>query len=219
VKVHRSFAFSLLTAVAAVGCGSAAPDDAGAIDQWLGDSPHFAVSGTFNGKPMNYRVEGAAVRCDRTYAPLPGVKPNAEGVYDTSQMYFVKKELGVVVELDGVPTDISVGYWRHDPPAGTSLEVMPREQGTRIPEGKTWIDFELKEPGAMAPTGVEKAAESGTISMKLNSGTPDGIITTGGRTGEFVSISWGPEESLTISATADCRNAPVAMWANAVIPP
>jgi hypothetical protein len=226
VKVRCSFAISLLSVVAAAGCGSAADEDTGTISQWLGDSPHFAVSGTFNGKPMNYRAEGAAatgLRCTRTFGPLPGAKPDASGNYDTSQIYFVKKELGMVVDIDGTPTDISVGYWRHDAPAGTDMEVIPRVRGTAIPQGKTWVDFELKEPGSSAPTGIEKAAESGAISIKLNSGSPDqnGIfVASGGRTGEFVNLSWGPEETLTISATADCTtDAAWAVWAPGFVLP
>jgi hypothetical protein len=217
---------SLLALLTAAGCG-AAPDqeDTGKVSQWLGDKLHFAVSGTFDGKPMNVRLEGDAakdVRCTRNYAPRPGEKPNAEGKYDTSQLYFVMKEIGIVTQLDGKPTEVSVGYWRHDVAAGTSLEVIPRVRGTSIPEGKTWVDFELGEPGAMGPTGIEKAAEAGTFEMKLNTGTPDhsGVyIPTGGRTGEFISINWGPQESLTISITSDCQDAEIAPWGPSVAPP
>jgi hypothetical protein len=225
VKVRRSFAVSLLTVLASAGCGAAAEQDTATITQWLGDSPHFAVSGSFNGKPIYLRLEGdaaKAVRCTRNYSPLPGVMPNADGKYDTSQMYFVMKEIGIVVDYDGKPTDISVGYWRHDPAAGTSLEVIPRQQGTSIPAGKTWVDFELSEPNATGPSGIEKAAESGSLQMNLNSGTPDqgGVyIPTGGRTGEFVTVSWGPQENLTISVTADCQDAELAMWGRQVAPP
>jgi len=132
------------------------------------------------------------------------------------------KEIGIVVDYEGKPTDVSVGYWRHDAQAGTSLDVIPRQQGTSIPEGKTWVDFELSEPNSMGPNGIEKAAESGTFQMKLNTGTPDqgGVyIPTGGRTGEFINVSWGPQENLTISVTSDCQDAELAMWGRQVAPP
>ena len=215
-----------MAALTAVGCGAAPEkEDLGKVDQWLGDKLHFAVSGTFNGKPMNIRLEGDAakhVRCTRNYAPLPGEKPGADGKYATNQLYFVMKEIGIVTDVEGVPTDVSVGYWRHDPPPGTSLEVIPREQGTSIPAGKTWVDFELSEPGATGPSGIEKAAERGTLRMELNSGTPDesGVyIPTGGRTGQFASIDWGPQEKLTISVTSDCQDAELAPWGPRVAPP
>jgi hypothetical protein len=225
VKVHHFVTVSLLATVVGAGCAAAPEEDIGTLNQWLGETPHFAVSGTFDGKPMNLRFEGDAakhVRCTRNYAPLPGSQPNADGKYDTSQMYFVMKEIGIVADFEGKPTDISVGYWRNDVPAGMDLEVIPRQTGTPIPAGKTWVDFELSEPNATGPNGIEKAAESGTLSMKLNSGTPDqnGIfIPTGGRTGEFITISWGPQESLTISTTSDCQDAEVVTWAHRVAPP
>jgi hypothetical protein len=226
VKGFQFTALSLLTALLAAGCG-AAPDqeEVGKVDQWLGDKLHFAVSGTFDGKPINIRLEGDAaktVRCTRNYAPLPGAKPDADGKYDTSQVYFLMKECGIVTDVEGKPTDVSVGYWGHDPAAGSSLEVIPRATGSTIPEGKVWVDFELSEPGATGPTGIEKAAEGGTFAMKLNSGTPDqnGVfIPTGGRTGEFFSINWGPQERLTISLTSDCEDALFAPWGTRIAPP
>jgi hypothetical protein len=227
VKVYRSCAALLLTALTAAGCAVEAVEDTGKLDQWLGDSPHFAVSGNFHGKAINIRLEGeaakaAGIRCVRNYAPLPGTQPGADGKYDTSKVYFVMKEIGLVADFEGKPTDISVGYWGNDPAAGTNLEVIPRQQGTQIPVGKAWIDFELSEPGASGPNGIEKAAESGTLQMNLNSGTPDqnGIfIPTGGRTGEFLTVSWGPQESLTISTTSDCQDAEVVTWAQRVVLP
>jgi hypothetical protein len=227
VKVHRSCAALLLTALAAGGCAVEAAEDTAKLDQWLGDNVHFAVSGNFHGKAINIRVEGesakaAGVRCTRNYAPLPGSQPDAEGKYDTSQMYFIMKEIGVVVDFEGKPTDISVGYWGNDPAAGTSLEVIPRQQGTQIPAGKAWVDFELSEPNSSGPNGIEKAAEGGTLQMNLNSGTPDpgGIfIPPGGRTGEFLTVSWGPQESLTISATSECQSAEVVMWGQRIVLP
>ena len=219
-------AVSLLATLTAAGCG-AAPDqeETGNVTQWLGDKLHFAVSGNFNGKPINIRLEGDAakhVRCTRNYGPLPGVKPDAEGKYDTSQLYFVMKECGIVTDVEGVPTDVSVGYWGNDPAAGTTLDVIPRMTGMPVPEGKAFVDFELSEPGASGPSGIEKAAERGTVELKLNTGTPDqnGVfIPTGGRTGEFISINWGPQESLTISLTADGEDSLFAPWATRQYPP
>jgi hypothetical protein len=220
VKGFHLAAVSLLAVLAGVGCGDApADDDVTTVSQWLGDKLHFAVSGTFNGKPMNLRLEGDAakhVRCTRNYGPLPGVKPDADGKYDTSQVYFVMKECGIVTDVEGVPTDVSVGYWGNDPAAGTTLEVIPRTQGMPVPVGQAFVDFELSEPGAMGPTGIEKAAERGTVELKLNSGMPDQngiVVPTGGRTGEFISINWGPQESLTISLTAEGEDAQFAPWA------
>ena len=220
MRGFRLCAVSLLATLAAAGCGAAPDqDDSGKLSQWLGDNLHFAVSGNFNGKPINIRLEGDAakhVRCTRNYGPLPGAKLNADGKYDTSQVYFVMKECGIVTDVDGVPTDVSVGYWGNDPAAGTTLEVIPRKHGTPVPVGQAFVDFELSEPGASGPTGIEKAAERGTVELKLNSGMPDQngiVVPTGGRTGEFISINWGPQEILTISLNAEGEDAQFAPWA------
>lgn len=203
--------------VTAGGCGSSGSGGR-TVDHWLGDSPHLAISGTFQGQVFDVDLQGSAaagVYCNRTYAPMPGTEPDANGVYDTSQVYFVMKELGGVIDLDGTPTEFTISYWRHDIAAGTDLTVVPRVFGTSIPDGQTWSDINLFAPGTNVLSGVESAAASGTVSMKLNTGTPDAngiMIPTGGRTGEFISVSWGPGEALDVSATADCNDAMVASW-------
>jgi hypothetical protein len=225
VNIHRCVALSVLTAFAVAGCGGAADEEDKVLDQWLGESTHFAVSGTFEGKPMNIRLDGETakgVKCTRSYAPLPGAKPNADGKYDTSQMYFVTKEISAVIEFDGVPTEFAVGYWRHDAPAGTTLEIIPRKQGNPIPEGQTWVDVEMGDPNVEGPAPINKAAETGTVSIKLNSGVADqgGVyIPSGGRAGEFLTLNWGPKENLKVSATADCEDSEVVLWASRVVPP
>ena len=154
------------------GCGSSVDDaQSSELTHWLGDTPHFAVSGTFQGKSMNIRLEkdaatAAGVYCKRNYAPLPGNVPDATGKFDESKVYFAMKELGAIVELDGQKRDISFGNWRHNPVAGTSLTVVPRTFGTAVPDGQTWVDIGIIEPG-MAPTsGIESAAESGTVTTR-----------------------------------------------------
>jgi hypothetical protein len=178
----------------------------------------LAISGTFQDKTFDVHLEGDAAKdvyCNRLYAPLPGQQPGADGNYDPSQVYFVMKELGGIIQLDGQPMEFTIAYWRHDVAAGTDLQIVPRTFGSTIPEGQTWSDINLFTPGTEVLSGIESAAMSGTVSMKLNSGTPDqgGVyIATGGRTGEFVTASWGPHETLNISATADCKFAPILTW-------
>jgi hypothetical protein len=73
----------------------------------------------------------------------------------------------------------------------------------------------------MGPTDVEKAAETGQLNMKLNVGTPDSngvFIPSGGKTGQFMDLTWGPDEHLTISATAECESV-IAVWAARSISP
>jgi hypothetical protein len=126
------------------------------------------------------------------------------------------KEIGAQITLDGQPTEFTISYWRHDLPAESTLEVISRTFGTAIPEGKTWSDINLFAPGATDLSGVESAAESGTVAIELNTGDPDAngvMIPDGGRTGEFISVSWGPQDHLTVSATANCGPAAIAPWA------
>jgi hypothetical protein len=220
---------SMLTAVLA-GCTNAPDEETGSVDQWLGDTPHYAISGAFDGQDYNVRLEGddagaAHLTCNRIYAPLPGARPNADGTWDTSQLYFVTKEIAVVFDINGLPSEFSIGYWRHDVKAGTDLEIIQRVFGTSIPEGKTWADVQV-EPytgeSASTPTKPVRAAEGGTISVKLNSGSPDqgGVyIPSGGRLGIFASLNWGPKESLKISATSDCVESTVVLWARSLISP
>ena len=227
----RSFTVvSFVTSFIVAGCGSSPDDSTASVDHWLGDTPHFSVVGTFDGHNFDVHLSGdaaiaAQLRCNRAYAPLPGVQPAADGTYDTSQLYFAMKQTRILVEFDGMPMEISTGYWGNDPGAGTDLEVIPRVLGASVPEGQTWVNFQVDQPRSelfSPPTKPVRAAESGTVSIKLNSGTPDqgGIyIPTGGRTGEFFSIVWGPQESLKISATVDCQESAVTPWAVNLIKP
>jgi len=227
VKIRHWAVLSLLSSIVATGCGTT-DEPSPSLSQWLGESQHFAVSGKFNGEPYDVRLEGAAassVECVRIYAPLPGTQPDATGKYDTNQTYFAMKEISATVDRGGKPTTLNVGYWRNDPAADTALQVVPRQFGTAISAGNTWADFELSDPsvpaGSAGPDDIEKAAESGTLSMKLNSGTPNpgGTYTpTGGRTGEFLDLTWGPDEHLTISTTAECKSI-VAVWAQKSVLP
>jgi hypothetical protein len=100
-------------------------------------------------------------------------------------------------------------------PAGTELQVIPRVFGSAIPDGETWSDINLFTPGGDLLSGIESAAVSGTVSIELNTGTPDaaGIyIPSGVRTGEYLSVSWGPQDHLNVSTTADCNPALVVLW-------
>jgi hypothetical protein len=185
----------------------------------------MAVSGSFQGQAFDVHLEGDAasgVWCDRFYTPLPGTSPDSAGNYDTSKMYFVMKELGAVIDLGGTPTAFTISYWRHDMPAGTDLKVIAREFGTAIPAGETWSDINLYAPGADSLSGIESAAVSGTVSIKLNDGTPDAngvVIPTGGRSGEYIAVRWGPHDFLNVSATANCNPAIPAPWAQSRILP
>lgn len=195
-----------------------------ALTSWLGEQTHLAVRGTFQGKTFDVQLEGddAGIYCDRFYTPMPGAAPTSGGQYDTSQLYFAMKEVGAVIELEGQPTQFTISYWRHDAPAHSTLEVIPRTFGTAIPEGKTWSDINLFAPGTDVLSGVESAAESGTVKLELNSGEPDSngiMIPDGGRTGLFAAVSWGPQDNLTVSATTNCRAATMAPWAQSRILP
>lgn len=218
----------ILSAVAALivvaGCSSGTDEGQPTVTQWLGEQPHLAISGTFQEQTFDVHLEGdaAGVHCERYYAPLPGAAPDADGNYDTSQVYFVMKELGAVIDLDGVATEFSISYWRHDIAADQQLTVVPRTFGTALPEGETWSDVDLFAVGAEPTSGIESAASSGTVSMRLNTGLPDAngvMIPDGGRTGEFISVTWGPRESLNVSASADCGPSQVVPWAAARILP
>jgi hypothetical protein len=223
VNIRSLSILALIPVTTLAACGSG--NEGGSVTHWLGESPHLAISGTFQGQTFDVNLQGDAasgVWCERYYAPLPGTQPNASGMYDTSKMYFVMKELGGVIDLEGTPTAFTISYWRHDEAAGTDLHVVPREFGTAIAAGNTWSDINIYAPGADSLSGVESAAASGTVSMKLNDGTPDAngiVIPSGGRTGEYVSVTWGPHDFLNISATSDCRPAIPAPWAQARLLP
>jgi hypothetical protein len=215
---------AIVTLLGHPGCRGNADSGSSALSAWLGDATHLAVEGTFQQKTFNIHLEGDAAKsvyCHRFYAPLPGQQPDAMGQYDTSQVYFAMKELGGVIELDGKPQEFNISYWRNDVPAGSSLEVVARSFGTSIAKGQTWSDINIFEPGMDVLSGIESAAASGTVSIKVNTGTPDknGIVMSGGRTGEFISVIWGPAESLKVSATADCTLALVVPWAAPLIKP
>lgn len=225
---------ALFTSMTLVACGSSPDAGSAEVTQWLGEATHLAISGTLQGHTYNVHLEGdkaSGVYCNRFYTPLPGTQPDAQGGYDTSQVYFVMKELGAVIDVDGTPKEFTISYWRHDVAAGTDLTVIPRvfysemvSGSGLIPEGKTWSDVNLFDPGGSNLIGLETAAASGTVSMKLNTGVPDEghvMVPTGGRTGEFISVSWGPNEALKISATADCFTVPAnaTVWAQSRIKP
>jgi len=220
MKVDRVQLASLVSflASALAGCGSGSSGGSDSVTGWLGDSPHLAITGSFQGQTFDVHMMGAdasGVYCHRFYAPLPGTQPDANGNYDTSQTYFVMKELGGVIDLGGTPTEFTISYWRHDVAAGTDLQVVPRMFGTSIPDGETWSDINLFPPGGDVLAGIESAAASGTVEMKLNSGTPDQggiVIPSGGRTGEYIAVTWGPEDHLNVSTTADCAPAIIVTW-------
>lgn len=197
-------------------CGNAAEDSTPSVDEWLGESTHLAITGSYQGTALNIRLEGdaaAGVHCESLYAPLPGTVPDAEGNYDTSQLYFVFKEVGALIDWGGQPKEFTISYWRHDVPADTTLEVVPRVFGSAIPEGQTWSDINVFDPGTDLLSGIESAASSGTVEMKMATGVPDdnGVYIASARTGEFLSVSWGPEDNLNVSATADCTSG-VQVW-------
>ena len=215
---------SLVTSMFLAGCGSGSDGNA-PVDHWLGDSPHLAISGSFQGQTYDVNLQGAAaadVFCHRFYAPLADNQPDASGNFDTGKMYFGMKELGGVIDLDGKPMMFTISYWRHDVAAGTDLTVIPRTFGTGIADGQTWSDINVFVPGTDDLSGIESAAASGVVSMKLNTGTPDAkgtVITSGGRTGELISVSWGPNDKLSVSATADCGPYIVGPWIPARLQP
>jgi hypothetical protein len=214
----RNFAvFSLVALLGYSGCGGNDDNGATAFNGWLGDAPHLRIVGSFQQKTFDVDLKGDAAKdiyCHRFYAPMPGVMPDAMGKYDTSQVYFAMKELGGVIDLEGKPQEFTISYWRHDMPAGTDLQVVARMMGSTIPMGQTWSDINIFEPGKDVLSGIESAAATGTVSIKMNTGTPDanGIVAAGGRTGEFISVVWGPGESLKVSATADCKVTLVVPW-------
>jgi hypothetical protein len=213
----RHLSLAVVISLSLAGCGSSS-GSGNNVDSWQGEATHLAITGTFQDKTFDVHLEGAAaagVHCNRVYAPLPGTQPDAAGNYDTSQVYFVMKELGAVIDLGGTPTEFTISYWRHDVAAGTDLQVIPRVFGTSIPAGQTWSDINLFAPGETDLSGIESAAASGTVSMKLNTGTTDAggiLIPSGGRTGEYVAVSWGPHETLHVSSTVDCNPAIVVTW-------
>jgi hypothetical protein len=228
VKVSNSRVVSLVTAAVLAGCTNSSDDETQSLDQWLGDTPHFAVSGKFDGIDYNHRVQGDAaiaahLNCIRYYAPLPGALPNAGGTYDASQMYFIMKDMSAVFDVNGKPTEFGTAYWGNDPGVGTDLEVIPMNFGTSIPAGHAWVDFQVEDyPKAGPPTKPIRGAEGGTVSLKVSSGSPEpgsAYVATGGRTGVFFSINWGPQESLRISATADCSDSVLALWARTLVLP
>jgi hypothetical protein len=49
--------------------------------------------------------------------------------------------------------------------------------------------------------------------------TEDTFIAGGGMTGELLTLSWGPQDKLTVSATAECRDTLLAPWAPMLVPP
>jgi len=207
--------------LAGCGGGSSGPS----VTKWQGDSTHMAISGSFQTQAFEVDLKGATasgVYCNRFYAPLPGTAPDAAGKYDTSKVYFVMKELGAVIDLDGTPTEFTISYWRHDVDAGTKLTVVPRTFGTSIPAGQTWSDINLFMPGTDVLSGLESAASSGTVSMELNTGATDqnGILKPSGvRTGEYISVVWGPHDFLNISATSDCGPPIVVTWPQSRLSP
>jgi hypothetical protein len=210
--------FSLFTLLGYPGCGGNTDSGTAAFNGWLGEANHLRIVGTFQQKVFDVDLKGDAAKdvyCHRFYTPLPGQQPDAMGKYDTSQVYFAMKEVGGVVDIEGTPQEFTISYWRHDMPAGTDLQVVARTMGGTIPIGQTWSDINIFEPGKDVLSGIESAAATGTVSMKLNSGTPDAngiVVPRGGRTGEFISVNWGPGESLKVSATADCNVTLVLPW-------
>lgn len=223
MNIRATLLVSIIACAPLGACSSAEGENAG-VTEWLGDETHLAISGAFQGSTFDVHLEGAeadSVYCNRFYTPLPGATPDAEGNYDGTQVYFAMKELGGIINFEGEPKEFTIAYWRHDVAEGTELDVIPRQFGESIPEGKTWSDINMFNPGENLLSGVESAASSGTVKLLLNSGSPDasGVMRpSGGRTGEFVSVSWGPRESLNISATADCVSM-VVPWAQDLVAP
>ncbi len=107
------------------GCGSSSSTPSTNVDKWQGETTHLAITGSYQGQTFNVHLEGATasgVYCNRFYAPLPGTQPDGSGNYaDTSQYYFVMKEMGGVIDLEGTLTEFIISYWRYDMLAGTDL--------------------------------------------------------------------------------------------------
>ncbi len=227
MRLYVGSVVSLVAMGFMAGCGSADDPASNEITGWLGEQTHFAASGSFDGEPINLRLEGdaavaASVRVERVFAPLPGNKPDASGKWDTSKVYFAMKEFSAIVDFKGQKRLMSFGNWRRDIAAGQSLTVVPRAFGTTPAAGQTWVDIGIVEPGMIATSGIESAAESGALEVKLNTNmgaTEDTFVEGGGKAGQFISLSWGPNDKVNVSITADYGPSLIAPWAPNLVKP
>lgn len=219
----RTFLFvPLLTCSLLAGCNNS-EEDSGKVTQWLGDETHLAVSGTVQGTTFDVLLQGneaSNLYCNRFYTPRLGEMPAEDGTYTDDQLFYAMSEVGGVIDMNGEAKEFTFGYWRHDMPSGTVLDVVPREFGAAIPQGKTWADFNLFNPGDHILSGLESAASSGTVEFLLNDGPIDdgGVMRSDGRLGLFADVSWGPREDLVVSVTADCQSVFVP-WASDLVQP
>lgn len=178
---------------------------------WAGEEPHVVVSGFIDGESIDLDLRGASaelagLECTREYeVPVVGGNP------DFTMARNVEIELEGRVEVNGEMRQFQIELKRHntqDDPVGTEIRVIPRDE-LNPPDvnGDTlWLEWEWKD--ADGNDLYEQAAQSGTVTVQLQSGTPDDsgvIIPEGeGAIGFTIDAYWSPSERMRISISAPC---------------
>ncbi|MCA9575696.1 MAG: hypothetical protein R3B40_08720 [Polyangiales bacterium] len=197
-------ALALLTTLTLVpGCGG---EDGGSTLAWQGAEPHFVVQGTIDGRDLDLDLDetNATITCQREY-----IVPLVDGVEDPSMAAFVEVELTALFTYMGQEYEFQVELKEHDlqsDPEGTIVTITPRVDTMLPPPDQVWLEFEWESADLLDE--YEQAAQQGTVTLQLLSGTPptnSNIIPDDtGTIGVTASAVWSATERLEFSITADC---------------
>jgi len=193
-----------LGALLCASCGT--KEDEGSDDSWGGSDPHLRVTGTVDGKSVDFELEGEAAAsvtnlgCQREYV-MPGPLERAAARH-------TELELSALVEVEGEIGSIQFEFKRHDlsaDPMGTAIRVVPRVDGETPATDAMWIDFEMNN--AADERLLEISAESGTFNLREWTGEPEAdspVIPDGGTVGATATAVFGVGNELQVSFTANC---------------
>lgn len=187
------------------------------VPEWLGEEAHFRIVGSIEGEAIDVgsAADGAALEvvdfyCRREYAaPL-----DADGLLDHSKAHFDELTLYATVMDGDEERYISLEFKSHDlqsDPIGTSVEVVPRVDGTVPEPTQMWFEWEWLDING--DEVVETAAQTGEFVLELYTGDPDegGVVIPAGSgsVGGHLYARWSQTDEIELSFSAPCLDTDV----------
>ena len=164
---------------------------------WLGEVPHFVMMGTAGGR--SYDVQLTRIAEGGVVAGFAGKREYLPGEGGTWR--YGDFEVGLEIVLDGVEKAIELEYENND----FSTHPLPADftlQGEEFPEGLlSYLEVEAEWETAEGVVNDEVTGWSGTLSLAIDTGTPDGEgLLPDGMIGGYV-VAQSGADSLVISFT------------------
>jgi hypothetical protein len=190
--------------VVAAGCGD---DEGPRLEPWTSET-HFQAIGSLDGEDLDILLDEPAelvgAVCERKYEV-----PRVDSVAQYDQGWLVEIQVNLTVTLGDETRLVQVELKRHDfqsDAIGAEIGIVPRIEGTDPGQDAMWLEWEWH---ALDDTTLfESAAQTGTATLELYTGTPDatGLVISEdhGAVGVVISARWSASEYLDLSFAVPC---------------